>query len=295
MPPASTEVLIVGAGPTGLAVAVTLARAGVDFVLVDKLDQGQNTSRAAVIHAHTLDVLDEIGVAEPLAANGLKIAKFAIRDRDRVLIQTRFDTLPSQHPFLLMLPQDETEKIVADCLAKGGRKVHRGCRVDEVTQAGDGVRATISSEAGQQHMAARYVVGADGMHSIVRDAANIAFTGQAYEDSFILADVAMEWGHGRDEVTLFFSPAGLSWSHRFPTELSGSSRLPLTHPSTRTSRTSRPCSTHAAQRAEPRRSARWSGAHASDCITDSPTLIAMAGCCWSATQPMFTAPPAVKA
>ena len=106
MLPASTYILIVGAGPTGLALALALARAGVDFVLLDELAQGQNTSRAAVIHAHTLDVLDGIGAAAPLVAQGLKIAKFAIRDRDRALIAMRFDGLPTRHPTLLMLPQD---------------------------------------------------------------------------------------------------------------------------------------------------------------------------------------------
>jgi 2-polyprenyl-6-methoxyphenol hydroxylase-like FAD-dependent oxidoreductase len=209
MLPAFTDVLIVGAGPTGLALAVTLARAGIDFVLVDKLDQGQNTSRAAVIHAHTLDALDEIGVAEPLAAKGLKIAKFAIRDRDRVLIRTRFDALPTPHSYLLMLPQDVTEQVLAERLAEAGGQVHRGYRVEEVTQDGEGARATIASAQGRQTVAARYVVGADGMRSIVRDAAGIAFPGAAYESSFILADVAMQWDHGRDEVNLFFSPAGL--------------------------------------------------------------------------------------
>ena len=62
--PTRTEVAIVGAGPTGLALAVTLASAGIDFVLVDRLAEGANTSRAAVVHARTLEVLDELGAAE---------------------------------------------------------------------------------------------------------------------------------------------------------------------------------------------------------------------------------------
>ena len=94
-PPIDTDVLIVGAGPTGLALATTLHRAGVSALIVDKLETGQNTSRAAVIHAHTLEVLDAIGVSQTLAYEGLKLTRFTLRDRDRKLVQLNFDELPS--------------------------------------------------------------------------------------------------------------------------------------------------------------------------------------------------------
>ena len=102
----NTDVLIVGAGPTGLALATTLMRAGIEHVIVDKLSTGQNTSRAAVIHAHTLEVLEHLDVSKRLVDEGLKLATFTIRDRDRVLARLRFDTLPTPHSYLLMLPQD---------------------------------------------------------------------------------------------------------------------------------------------------------------------------------------------
>ena len=108
--PSETDVLIVGAGPTGLSLAATLQQAGIRHVLIDKLAEGHNTSRAAVIHAHTLEVLESIGVADPLAARGLKLSTFRIRDRDRALLSLPFDTLASRHAYLLMLPQDVTEK-----------------------------------------------------------------------------------------------------------------------------------------------------------------------------------------
>jgi FAD binding domain len=118
-----TDVLIVGAGPTGLALATTLARAGVTPVIVDKLATGQNTSRAAVIHAHTLEVMEQIGVSERLACEGLKLATFSIRDRDRVLVRLRFDALPTRFAYLLMLPQNLTEKILAEGLTEAGGAV----------------------------------------------------------------------------------------------------------------------------------------------------------------------------
>lgn len=204
-----TEVLIVGAGPTGLALATMLMRSGITPVIVDKLATGQNTSRAAVIHAHTLEILQQLGVSERLTNKGLKVTKFSIRDRDRVLVRLRFDKIPTPYNFLLMLPQDMTEKILAEGLAEAKGAVRWGCTVESLIETPEGVQASITSSAGRQTIHAQYVIGADGMHSLVRQTAGIGFTGETYEESFVLAEVEMDWDHGRDEVMLFFSPAGL--------------------------------------------------------------------------------------
>lgn len=204
-----TEILIVGAGPTGMALSIALHQAGVDHLLLDRLSEGQNTSRAAVIHAQTLDSLAVLGVSEQLVARGLKVGNFTIRDRDAALVRLRFDALPSGHPYLLMLPQDMTEKVLAARIAALGGAIHRGVTATRVEQDGTGARVTVNGPNGEQVISARYVVGADGMHSLVRQASGIGFEGGAYEDSFVLADVRLEWPLGHDEVSLFFSPAGL--------------------------------------------------------------------------------------
>lgn len=207
--PSTTDVLVVGAGPTGLAAATLLQRRGLAPLVVDRLPQGENTSRAAVIHAHTLEVLERIGVTERLAAAGLRLAQFSIRDRDRVLTQLSFAHLPSRYPYLLMLPQDRTEAILTEALAEAGGAVHRGHTVEALEQGPDGVRVRLATPDGPRTVTARYVIGADGMRSVVRSSTGIGFTGSAYEESFVLADVDLRWEHGRDEVKLFFSPAGL--------------------------------------------------------------------------------------
>ncbi len=209
MLPTSTDVLIVGAGPTGLALAIALRQAGVDHLLIDRLPEGQNTSRAAVIHAHTLEMLEPLGVVEALTSRGLRIERFAIRERDRALLQLRFDKLPSAYDFMLMLPQDQTERVLADRLAALGGTVHRGVTATAVDQDATGVRVTLGGPAGEQVVTARYVVAGDGMHSLVRDAAGIAFEGDAVAESFVLADVRMRWPLGRDEVSLLFSRDGM--------------------------------------------------------------------------------------
>ena len=204
-----TDVLIVGAGPTGTALAIALQQAGVAHLLIDKLEQGQNTSRAAVIHAHTLEMLEELGVSGELAERGMKLANFVIRDRNRPLVQLRFDQLPSAYRYLLMLPQNETEKVFADRLAALGGSIHRGVTATAATQDAEGARVTLQTPKGETSVKARYVVGGDGMHSIVRSAAGIEFEGGTYGESFVLADVRMQWSLGASEVSLFFSPAGV--------------------------------------------------------------------------------------
>ena len=207
--PSSTDVLIVGAGPTGLALANTLQRAAVGHVLIDRLEAGQTTSRAAVIHAHTLEALQDLGVSQRLVDAGLKLSRFSIRDRDRVLVNLTFDALPSAFSFLLMLPQDVTERILAERLVEIGGTVNRGVAAESVDTHGERARVVVNAGGKRRTIEARYVVGADGMHSLVRQSAGIAFEGERYEQSFVLADVEMDWPLAREEVMLFFSPAGL--------------------------------------------------------------------------------------
>jgi 2-polyprenyl-6-methoxyphenol hydroxylase-like FAD-dependent oxidoreductase len=208
--PAVTDVVIVGAGPTGLTLACVLAANKTSFVVLDRLAEGANTSRAAVVHARTLEVLEELSVTERLIREGHVTPRFTLRDRDRVLATIRFDTLPTRYPYTLMVPQQITEAILLDRLRELGGDVYRPCSVEDLRQDKDGVSVVVAGNGQEpQTVRARYVVGADGMHSTVRDHAGIGFTGEKYEQSFLLADVHMQWTLANDEVMLFFSPEGL--------------------------------------------------------------------------------------
>ncbi|MGW1890591.1 FAD-dependent oxidoreductase [Streptomyces sp. NPDC002004] len=204
--PTRTEVAVVGAGPTGLALAATLASAGIDFVLLDKQAEGANTSRAAVVHARTLEVLDEIGASEELVRRGIKLTRFTVRDGAQRLLTVPFDQLPTPHPYTLMVPQYETEAVLLARLRAQGGDVHRPYEVAGIAQ--DDAGATLTTTTGET-LRADYVVGADGMHSAVREASGIGFAGDAYAESFVLADVVMDWAPGPQEVSLTFGPAGL--------------------------------------------------------------------------------------
>lgn len=209
MLPNRTDVLIVGAGPTGLAAAVGLSQAGVDHLLIDALPQGQNSSRAAVIHAHTLEALGRLGVADALKRQGLELSRFAIRDRGRPLLELDFTDLPSDHAGMLMIPQCTTEAVLAQRLSELGGSIHRNVTANGIREVPGGAEVRVATAEGEQTVRARYVVAGDGMHSLVREAAGIGFDGEAYAESFVLADVRMDWPLGATEVSLFFSPAGV--------------------------------------------------------------------------------------
>lgn len=204
--PGTADVLIVGAGPVGLTLAASLAAEGVPAVLVDQQSEGANTSRACVVHSRTLEVLQPLDVSGELVSRGLIVPRFTVRDRDRVLMTIDFDGLPTRYPYTLMVPQDVTEQVLLERLHSAGGRVQRPCQLTGLVQDSDGVRATM---AAGDTIRATYVVGADGMHSTVREHSGIAFTGDTYAESFVLADVHMDWHLPPTEVMLYYSPAGL--------------------------------------------------------------------------------------
>ncbi|MGY1936647.1 FAD-dependent monooxygenase [Nocardia gipuzkoensis] len=217
--PAATSVVIVGAGPAGLTAAITLADAGVEFVLLDRLSEGANTSRAAVVHARTLEVLEELGIAEELVASGDVVARFTVHDGGRTLATIDFDGLPTRYPYTLMTPQDTTEAVLLKRLRKAGGDVHRPYTVSRVAESNEGVTVEYTDAAGTPgSIRADYVIGTDGMHSVVREQAGIGFTGATYPESFVLADVRMDWPIPRDEVALHLSPEGVTVVAPLPDE-----------------------------------------------------------------------------
>jgi len=202
----ATDVLIVGAGPVGLVAAMVLTQQGRDVTVVDALAEGANTSRAAVVHARTLELLEPYGVVDDLVHRGVHTPAFTIRDRDQLLVEVPFGRLPTAYPYTLMISQADTEAFLLKRLEALGGKVIRPATVASVTQ--HDTHATVTFDDGQQ-IRARYVVGADGMHSTVREAARIPFSGSTYAESFVLADVRLAGGIPTEEVILYFSPAGL--------------------------------------------------------------------------------------
>ncbi|MCG3041422.1 FAD-dependent monooxygenase [Streptomyces sp. S1A] len=209
--PGRTDVVIVGAGPTGLALAAHLASAGVAFLLLDRLPQGAGTSRAGVVHARTLETLEPVGAAAPLVERGLRVTRFGVSRGRHRLATVAFDGLPTPYPYALMLPQHETEAVLRGrvrSLSGDRAPVRRPYTVTGLGQEPGGVTVTVDGPRGTQTVRAAYAVGADGMRSTVREAAGIGYRGGRYAQSFVLADVRMDWRPGREEVSMLFGPDG---------------------------------------------------------------------------------------
>lgn len=210
--PTAVDVLVVGAGPAGLTASIALAARGVEHLTIDPNPLSAHTSRAAVVHARTLEVLDGLDVATQLLDRGVVVPTFTVRDRDRTLVTLDFGGLPTRFPFTLMVPQNVTEEVLADRLAELGGQVTASWSLrslDLDTEPGRVVAELVDEHGEVARVRATHVVGADGMHSTVREQAGIGFTGSAYPQSFVLADVRLRWGLPADEVQLFLAPAGL--------------------------------------------------------------------------------------
>ena len=205
---AENKILIVGAGPSGLALAAELKRRGVNAVIIDQQSAGANTSRACVVHARTMEVLEPLGVSRDLLAEGVKVPIFRVRDRDQPLLTIDFSDLPSSYRFALMIPQNRAEQILLQHLESLGCNVMRPCKLIRYTTSPSLVEAQVQ-DSSIKSIKAEWLIGCDGMHSTVRQQSGIAFSGGEYEASFVLADVSMDWPLSREEVTLFFAPKGL--------------------------------------------------------------------------------------
>ncbi|GAA1573679.1 MULTISPECIES: FAD-dependent oxidoreductase [Kribbella] len=202
----NADVVVVGAGPVGLAVGVGLRLHGHDVVVVDQQAEGTNTSRACVIHPRTLEVLEQLGVTKRLVDRGLELQDFAVRSGDRQLIPVGFADLPTAYPFVTMIPQPVTEQVLLERLEELGGSVLRPYAATGLSQTADGADVTLDSG---DVIHARYVVAADGMHSTVRELAGLRMPGNTLELSLSLVDVRVAGGLPSDEVGLYFAAAGM--------------------------------------------------------------------------------------
>ncbi len=198
---------IVGAGPTGLTLAASLISRGIQATVVDAQATAAHTSRAAAVNARTLEVLEGLDVARRLVKEGIQAPRFTIRDRSRILMRLDFSGLTTNYPYTLLVPQNVTEKLLNDRLTELGGAVVRSKVLTSIAEDGEGVTATFDDG---DTIRARYVVGADGIHSTVREQAAIGFEGGHYDESFILADVHLSGGAPVEEVVLFWATAGLT-------------------------------------------------------------------------------------
>ena len=188
------DALVVGAGPVGLAMAAELARYGLAVRVVDKAERRTDKSKALVLWSRTLELIDRMGcTAAPFLAAGRTVEASSIRVGDRLLARVRFAeaSAAAPHPYGLMLPQSETERLLEAHLAVLGVAVERGTELLRFAEAGgDSVRATLRRAGGaEETVEASFLLGCDGAHSTVRHALGLAFAGATLPGDWLLADV----------------------------------------------------------------------------------------------------------
>ncbi len=211
----TSHVLIVGAGPAGLSLALMLLRQGITVRVIDKNEGPSIYSKAQVIHARTLEVFDELGVAEPFLARGRRVREVCFSQSDGTRI-TAFEILmpgdDTRYPFLLNLSQSETEKILREALHEKGVSVEWLTRLDHFNQDDTGVEATlVHSDGRNEQIRAPFVVGCDGAHSTVRKALGLCFDGSTYDWKITQADLHVEFPQTFSESAMlgFIGPSGI--------------------------------------------------------------------------------------
>jgi 2-polyprenyl-6-methoxyphenol hydroxylase-like FAD-dependent oxidoreductase len=219
--PKSTDVLIVGAGPAGMTLATSLKQLGVDCVVIDQLPDAPDDTRAAFVQPRTLEYLRRIGVAGPMIDDGLKGRGAAFADVDRDLIRVSYDTLDSPYPFLLMIPQSQTQRHLDQRFADLGGSVLRGVRLLDLAPEFPGSAASVvDSDGALRVINARFVAGCDGLHSRVRTQLGIGFPGTSPAQMFAVSDVRLEgWPSDRVETAFCLSPDGMLIASPLPKDM----------------------------------------------------------------------------
>ena len=228
----TVDVLIVGAGPTGLSLAGQLIAHGITPRIVDRGHDRVHESRALAIQPRTLEVLADLGVTPELVANGNQGIRLVMHIGDRTLALPLFDLglEDTAYPYLLFLSQSETERVLEQHLEAAGTSVERGTELIDASSTADGITATLRDRHGAtERVTASYVVGCDGAHSTVRKLAQIAFEGAAYAQTFILADAEAD---GLEPGSAHAFLAGTGMVFFFPLRTPASWRLLAMRPPT---------------------------------------------------------------
>ncbi|MBA2334555.1 MAG: FAD-dependent monooxygenase [Blastocatellia bacterium] len=216
-----TDVVIVGAGPTGLSLACQLVRYGVDFIIFDKSESTTPHSKAIGVQARTLEIYEQIGLADKLIEQGAIAGKVRMVVGGKVRSEVDFGEIGkgmSPYPFVLIVEQGKHEKILYDFIKANGKDVLWNTELESFTQDESSATANIKTDNGEtETIEAKFLVGCDGAKSPVRRTLGLTFEGSTFERMYYVADVQIDWkfshdaGHGfllKNSMLAFFPMTG---------------------------------------------------------------------------------------
>ena len=202
-----TDVIIVGAGPTGLSLACQFIRYGIDFVLLDKKETTTPYSKAIGVQARTLEIYEQIGLADKLIEQGAIAGKARMVVGGEVRGEVEFTEMGkglSPYPFVLIVEQGKHEKILFDFIKSSGKDVWWQTELENFSQDTHDIVANFKNTNGETGtIKAKFLVGCDGAKSPVRHSLGLTFEGSTFERMFYVADVQIDWKFSHEALHAF--------------------------------------------------------------------------------------------
>lgn len=205
------EVLIIGAGPVGLTLAIELTRYGVPLRIVDKAPARTDKSKALVLWTRTLELLERGPGSARFIDAGFKVNAVNMISGDKLIGHVDMSSIDSPHNYALMIPQADTERVLEEYLGELGVKVERSVEATALSVADKSVEAVLRrADGSQETVSAAWLAGCDGAHSVVRHSVGATFDGETNDSDWILADIHMRGYPCPDtEVSVYWDKEGV--------------------------------------------------------------------------------------
>jgi 2-polyprenyl-6-methoxyphenol hydroxylase-like FAD-dependent oxidoreductase len=206
-----SQILVIGAGPVGLTLAMELSRYGIPLRIVDKAPARTDKSKALVLWSRTLELLERGPGSARFVDAGFKVNAVNMISGDKVIGHVDMSSLDSPHNYALMLPQSETERLLEEHLGELGVKVERNVEVMSLSVGEKSIEAVLRGAGGSQEtLSAAWLAGCDGAHSVVRHSVGATFDGETNASDWILADIHMRGYPCPDtEVSVYWDKEGV--------------------------------------------------------------------------------------
>ena len=206
----NANVLIVGAGPVGLAMAADLARYGVSVRLVDKNAERTDKSKAIVLWSRTLELMDRMDCTAPFLTAGKRVTAVNIAAGTEPIAKISVDGVRTSHPYALMIPQSDSEQLLGDFVTSLGVKIERNVELTDFVSSADGVTSTLRhSDGTEETYESGWLVGCDGAHSTVRHKLGMEFVGETMPSNWVIADVHLTNVPNPEEILISWHTDGI--------------------------------------------------------------------------------------